>query len=94
MEMPPQFGKIVRERWEKHNIDKGVEAVMGYLTSLAAWVGGELAEEGVDLSVVLHWLVETGQDYLDRVDRDFSAEVQRKRLRFGISGGNDFNGGN
>lgn len=32
MEVPPQFGKIMRKRWQEHNIDKGIEAVMGYLT--------------------------------------------------------------
>jgi len=84
VEVPPQFGKIVRKRWEEHNIDKGIEAVMGYLTSLAAWAGGELAEDGVDLSIVLHWLVGKGGEYLARMERDFSAEVQRKRLRFGL----------
>lgn len=85
-QLPEQFGKVVRKRWEDRNIDKGIEAVMGYLTSLAAWAGGELVEEGVDLSVVLHWLAMKGEKYLERVDRDFSAEVQRKRLRFGTSG--------
>jgi hypothetical protein len=84
MEVPPQFGKIVRKRWEEHNIDKGIEAVMGYLTSLAAWAGGELAEDGVDLSVVLHWLAMRGDTYLERVGRDFGVEVQRKRLKFGL----------
>jgi hypothetical protein len=84
MEILPHFGKIVRKRWEEHNIDKGIEAVMGYLTSLAAWAGGELAEDGIDLSVVLHWLVGKGDDYLERVGRDFSTEVQRKRLKFGL----------
>ena len=40
---------------------------MGYLTSLAAWAGGELAEDGVDLSMVLHWLALQGDAYLERV---------------------------
>jgi len=84
LEVPPQFGKIVRKQWEDHNINKGVEAVMGYLTYLAAWVGGDLAEDGVDLSVVLHWLIGKGDEYLERVGRDFSAEVQRKRVKFGL----------
>ena len=53
---------------------------MGYLTSLAAWAGSELAEDGVDFSVVLHWLAKSGGDYLERVQRDFSVEVQRKRM--------------
>jgi hypothetical protein len=84
MEVPPQFGKIVRKRWEEHNIEKGIEAVMGYLTSLAAWAGGELAEDGTDLSVVLHWLAMKGEAYLERVQWDFSAEVRRKRVKLGL----------
>lgn len=58
-----------------------MEAVIGYLSSLASWVGGELAEDGVDLSVVLSWLAKEGADYLERVDRDFSQEVIQKRIK-------------
>jgi len=49
LEVPPQFGKIVRKQWEDHNINKGVEAVMWYLTYLAPWVDSDLAEDEVDL---------------------------------------------
>jgi len=84
MELPPHFGKIVRKRWQDHNLDKAIEAMVGYLSSVAAWAGGDLALEGTDLSVVLHWLALKGQDYLDRVDRDFSAEIQRKRVKMGL----------
>ena len=49
-----------------------------------AWAGGELADTTVDLSVVLHWLMTRGDDYLERMGRDFAAEVQRKRVRFGL----------
>ena len=89
MEIPPHFGKIVRKRWEDHNLDKAIEAMVGYLSSVAAWAGGDLAQEGTDLSVVLHWLAIEGQDYLDRVDRDFSAEIQRKRVKIGKSLGRE-----
>jgi hypothetical protein len=34
--------------------------------------------------VVLHWLMQEGNNYLQRVKRDFGAEVQRKRLKFGL----------
>jgi hypothetical protein len=34
--------------------------------------------------VVLHWLVGKGDEYLERVGRDFSTEVQRKRVKFGL----------
>ncbi len=83
-QVPEQIGKVVRKRHEQHNIDKGLEAVMGYLTSLAAWAGGELADPCNDLSIVLHWLYVRGNEYLEKVDRDFGAEVQRKRARFGV----------
>lgn len=82
--LPENVGKVVRRRHEEHNVNRALEGVMGYLTSLAAWVGGELAEEAVDLSVVLHWLMGKGEAYLTRVDRDFAAEVRRKRKRFGV----------
>lgn len=83
-ETPEQFGKLVRKRWEEHHVEKGIEAVMGYATSLAAWVGSDLAEESTDLSVFLHWLAIKGQAYLERTGRDFSAEVQRKRVKLGL----------
>lgn len=82
--IPEQFGRIIRKRHEERSIEKGIEAVIGYLTSIAAWAGGELAEDGVDLSVVLHWLAMKGQEYLERVDRDFSAEIARKRIKLGL----------
>lgn len=84
---PEQVGKVVRKRHEEHSINKGLEAVMGYLTSLAAWAGGELSSEMVDLSVVLHWLMGRGEEYLERVGRNFAAEVQRKRVKFGQDSG-------
>ena len=84
VEVPEQFGKIIRKRHEERSIEKGIEAVIGYLTSLAAWAGGDLAREGTDLSIVLHWLANSGQEYLDRVERDFSAEIVRKRVKLGL----------
>lgn len=87
IQTPPQFGKIVRKRWEAHNINKGLEAMIGYGTSLAAWVGGELADPEIDLSVFLHWFAQKGESYLHRLGRDFGAEVQRKRIKFGVSSG-------
>lgn len=84
MALPEQVGKVVRERHEEHNISKAIEAIMGYLSSLAAWVGGDVADSSNDLSVVLRWLYEHGSEYLERVDRDFGLEVQRKRTRFGV----------
>ena len=33
MEVPPQFGKIVRKRWEEHTIEKGIEALNVWVAS-------------------------------------------------------------
>jgi hypothetical protein len=85
IEAPPHFGKIIRKKWRHRNIEKGIEAVIGQLSSLAAWnEEGILAEGHIDLSIALHWLAEEGEKYLQRVGRDFSREVQRKRVKFGL----------
>ena len=84
VQVPEQFGKIIRKRHEERSIEKGVESVLGYLTSLAAWAGGELAEEYVDLPMVLDWFRIEGTNYLERVGWDFGSEVQRKRVKLGL----------
>jgi hypothetical protein len=83
--IPDSFGAIVRKRHEERNILKGLEATLGYATSLSSWVGGDLASEGVDLSVFLHWLAMNGIDFLEEKGTSFEAEVQRKRLKFGLT---------
>jgi hypothetical protein len=83
-EVPPHFGKIIRQRREERNIKKGLQAMLGYGTSLSAWVGGDLAQPETDFSLFLHWLADEGSKLLDVEDRDFSAEVQRKRLLLGL----------
>lgn len=82
--LPDDIGKLVRKRHEEHNIEKGLEAILGYASSLSSWVGGDLADPDVDLSVFLHWLARHGQAYLERKELDFGAEVQRKRVKFGL----------
>lgn len=83
-EQPQEFGKLIRKRREERNIRKGLEAVMGYGTSLSAWAGGELARPDADLSMFLHWLSSQGEQYLEERDREFSKEVQRKRVKLGL----------
>ncbi|HEU5376774.1 MAG TPA: hypothetical protein VFV38_15165, partial [Ktedonobacteraceae bacterium] len=83
-ETPEQFGEVVRKRHYEHNIRKGLEGIMGYATSLASWVGGELAHPEADLSVFLHWLAIHGQEYLKERDVSFGAEVQRKQILQGV----------
>jgi hypothetical protein len=85
-ETPEQFGEVVRKRHYEHNIRKGLEGIMGYATSLASWIGGELAHPEADLSVFLHWLAIHGQKYLTERDMSFGAEVQRKRVLQGVQG--------
>lgn len=83
-ETPEQFGKIVRKRKEQRNIDKAVEAMFGYATSMSAWVGGDLAEPGVDISVFLYELATHCTNYMERTGKDFSEEILRKRVKLGL----------
>jgi len=83
--LPDDMHKLVRKRREEHHIEKGLEAILGYASSLSSWVGEDLADPDADLSVFLHWLAKNGQAYLERKERDFGAEVQRKRVKFGLS---------
>jgi hypothetical protein len=59
--------------------------MVGYATSLASWVGGDLADPDADFTVFLHWLAIYGQKYLTEKDLSFGAEVQRKLLSYGHS---------
>jgi hypothetical protein len=81
---PEHFGKIIRKRKRQYNIQKGVEAALGYGTSLSAWIGDDLADEEVDLSLFLHWFVQAAHEHMEKKDMDFGAEVLRKRIRLGL----------
>ncbi len=83
MERPEHFGNIIRKAKEEHNIEKALSAILGYATSLSAWLGGALASPDADLSIFLHWLAENGQDHLEKKDRDFALEVLKKRVKIG-----------
>ena len=72
------LGPLVRQRIREKNIWRGLASVMGYLSTLSAWVGGDLASQEVDLSQVLHWLHEAGLDYLDKQGLDFAHQVELK----------------
>ncbi len=82
--VPEHFGKIIRKRREERNVDKALAAILGYSTSLAAWLGGDLAQPETDLSVVLHFLNDEGGKALQRKGTDFAQEVQRKRTKLHI----------
>jgi hypothetical protein len=78
------LGPLVRERKQEVNVERGLAATLGYMSTLAAWKGGELADQEADLSLTLHWLSEVAPEYLEDKQKDFQKEVQRKRLRFGL----------
>lgn len=82
-EMPEHFGRIVRKRREEQNIDKGIVALLGYATSVAAWASKELGDDYIDLSMFLHWFMERGEKMLKKQKRDFAEEVERKRVMLG-----------
>jgi len=77
------LGPIVRVRKREKNIERGLASVIGYLSTLAAWVGGDLAAPEVDISLVLRWLYGAGLDYLEEKERDFSKLVQQKQKLYG-----------
>jgi len=85
LEVPEHFGKIIRQRREERNVDKALAAILGYSTSLAAWIGGDLAQPETDLSVLLHFLNAEGGKVLQRKGTDFAQEVQRKQTKLHIN---------
>jgi hypothetical protein len=78
---PHHFRKIIRQAHEQRNIEKALEAIVGYGSSLSAWVGGSLAAPDADFSLFLHWLAENVPDFLEKRDKDFALEVQRKLVK-------------
>jgi hypothetical protein len=84
MSRPEDFHEVIRKRKEGWNTDRAIESTMGFATSLAAHVGGELALPETDFSVFLRWLYEAGLDYLGVKQREFAQEVLRKRVGFGL----------
>ncbi len=82
--MPEDFHEVIRKRKEGWNTDRAIESTMGFATSLAAHVGGDLAKPDTDLSLFLHWLYEAGSAYLEIKEREFALEVLRKRVEFGL----------
>jgi hypothetical protein len=79
-----ELGDVVRERKREVNVQRGLEATIGYVMTLAAWLGGEYAETETDISLLLHWLYEAGSAYLEARKRDFYQEVCRKRVLYGL----------
>ena len=76
------LGPLVRERIREKNIRQGLASVIGYLSTLSAWVGGDLARRDADISLVLRWLYEAGLDYLEEKGCEFADLVRQKRLLY------------
>jgi hypothetical protein len=77
------LGPLVRERIREKNVERGIAATIGYISTLAAWLGGDYTSQDADVSLMLHWLAETGPDYLESKHRDFLQEVRKKQKRYG-----------
>jgi hypothetical protein len=72
------LGPLVRDRIREKNIERGLASVVGYLSTLSAWVGGDLVADDADISEVLHWLYAEGGKYLEKREIDFPKLVQKK----------------
>jgi hypothetical protein len=81
----PGLGPVIRQRVRQKNLERGLAAIIGYSSTLAAWLGGEHAEPSADLSLTFQWLYEHGQEYLAEKDRDFFKEVLRKQRLYSSS---------
>ncbi len=80
-----ELGPVVRERVREVSLACGLAAVIGYCSTLAAWLGGVFVGTDADVSQVLHWLYEEGLTYLEEKERDYWKEVVKKQKRFGLA---------
>lgn len=77
------LGPLVRKRIRERNIERGIASTIGYMSTLAAWLGGDYSSPDTDVSLMLHWLAEVGPEYLESKSRDFVQEVRKKQKRYG-----------
>jgi len=83
------LGPLVRERIREKNVERGIAATIGYISTLAAWLGGDYVDQDADVSLMLHWLSEAGPEYLESKQRDFIQEVRKKQKRYGNTQGDE-----
>ncbi len=76
------LGALVRKRIREKNLERGIASTMGYVSTLAAWLGGDYASSEADASLTLSWLYEAGNEYLASKQRDFQQEVRKKQQRY------------
>jgi hypothetical protein len=85
---PVLMGEVIRMRKREVNIQHGVACIVGYLSTLAAWLGGsksfgERADEA-DFLFILAWLRERTPCYLKSVDLKFAEAVYHKQILYGL----------
>jgi hypothetical protein len=83
------LGPVVRKRIREKNLERGLAAVVGYTSTLAAWLGGDYAASDADMSLTLQWLYSSGEKYLDEKERDFMKEVRRKQQLYATAQGEE-----
>ncbi len=83
VDLEPDLATVVRKRVREKNIERGIASTIGYLSTLAAWLGGEHVSSDTDLSVTLQWLYSSGLEYLEEKQRNFLSEVRKKQDRYG-----------
>ncbi len=76
------LGPLVRQRIREKNLERGLASTIGYVSTLAAWLGGDYASSEADVSLTLKWLYEAGNEYLASKQRDFQQEVRKKQQRY------------
>ncbi len=76
------LGPVVRQRIRERNLERGVASTIGYVSTLAAWLGGEYVTPDADASLTLRWLYDAGMEYLNDKGRDFLKEVRKKQKRY------------
>jgi hypothetical protein len=69
----------VRKRIRERNVERGIASTIGYISTLAAWLGGDDPSPNTNISLILHWLAEVGPEYLVSESRDFVQEVRKKQ---------------
>ncbi len=88
-ETDPGLGLLVRRRIREKNVERGIASTIGYISTLAAWLGGDYVASDADVSLMLQWLSEAGPDYLASKQRDFLQEVRKKQKRYGNTTGDE-----
>jgi len=76
--------EVIRKRKYQASLERAVAATVGYLSSMAAWLGRDGGKAGAeaDLLYMIAWLRERTSVYLGKRARKFAKEVEKKRVRF------------